>query len=137
MSLEYSVVKIVVPAIGEKVPTHAAGLSLMGVAVPNRAHQGDSTYLLKESIGGGEASVVFFNEGSGRWDFVSTVPNDGEYILENWEKNRVQNDKHMVSPRHTFVKRTNQKNYQYLGKYIIKSLIPSKDFGQITLWQRA
>lgn len=137
MRHEFIVETINIPSIGYSVPNHAAGLARMGLAEPFRAYSGDSTYLLKESIGGGKADVVFFTEGSGRWDFVSTVPNDGEYILEKWEKTRAQKDIGMVSLRHTFVKRTNQKNYQYLGKYIIKSLIPINDSGQITLWQRA
>lgn len=134
MSNEYSVVKIVVPAIGEKVPSHAAGLAKMGVTAPSRAYPGDSTYLLKIINTDVEANVVFFNENSKRWDYLSSVPAGENYILEQWEGHRVQADIGFV--RHTFVKRSGQNGYVYFGQYAIKALFEGES-GQITLWQRA
>ncbi|MCI1210994.1 hypothetical protein [Bifidobacterium tibiigranuli] len=130
MSNEYAVDSIVVPPIGFKAKTQADCLAEMGVKDPRRALPGNSTWQLHDAAGN-KKEVAFFNEGSKRVDAVSTLPSDGDYLLEQWEGERDG----LGCSRYTFVNREDGSGYEFMGETAIVALFGEKP-DQITLWRR-
>lgn len=133
MQRDWNVDHISIPPIGFKARTQADGLRRMGVVTSDDAMPGNAVYTLKEQENDDPTHVVFFTESSDKWDYVSTIPNGGQYILEQWEGSRSYGDIGFL--RHTFVRRTPDAGYEYLGAFVIKALFGEPKH-QITLWER-
>lgn len=133
MQRDWIVDRISIPPIGFKARTQADGLRRMGVVTSDEAKLGNAAYTLREQEKDDRTRVVFFTESSDRWDYVSTIPNGGRYILEQWEGSRSYGDIGFL--RHTFVRRAPDTGYEYLGLFVIKALFGEPKH-QITLWER-